>query len=159
MEVDDQTQKRCTEAGEGNETKKQQREDDVLKNRNAVVDFDPSPVHSMQIKPMSIGEVNRVPLAMCKTGSRVWSRRRDPPFSLEYADITPEGELQAWTPVVTDEEGAEVYELGECKVFWRATWEMARRLTLSSTTRRYDPVRRQHGLHRSTGESFCLTRR
>ena len=115
MEVDEQAPKRCTEGGDGSETKKQQREDDVLKDRNALVDFDASPVHSMSMKSMSIGEVNRVPLAICKTGARVWSRRRDPPFSLDYADIDEEGDLQAWTPVVIDEEKGETFNLGECE--------------------------------------------
>lgn len=116
MQIDGGSAKRAR-APEGGDQTSKKTEMDVVESvgGDGKVDFLPSPVHSMRVASMSIGEVNRVPLIVCKTGSRVWSRRRDPPHSLEYADITPDGELQAWNPVTVDEEKPEVYGLGDCE--------------------------------------------
>lgn len=63
-----------------------------------------------KIKILNEGDVNRVPLAISQEGNRVWARRRDPPFQLQYTDIRSSSEQIIWvdtgTPLTAGMQGS-----------------------------------------------------
>ena len=49
-----------------------------------------------RVRILNEGDVNRVPLAVAQDGNRVWARRRDPPFTVQYADIVQSSSKVVW---------------------------------------------------------------
>jgi len=53
-------------------------------------------VKAAEVTILNEGDVNRVPLAVAQDGNRIWARRRDPPFTVQYTDVVRSSQQVVW---------------------------------------------------------------